>query len=283
MNIINKKILFTGSNGFIGKQIIPLLEESGWEVIKPSSREVRLDIASHVDPLFDGQTYHAIIHAAIKGGRREIEEGHDVFYNNMQVFENIFKHIDKCNKFINLDSGASYGRPAPVEYPLPEHFGKIIPVDSYGFSKYCIAKRVLQHPRTINLRIFGCFGPHEESTRFFNTNINNYINKKPIEIIKNRKMDFIYATDLYKIISYFLNHDGEDGCRDVNCVYDKKYYLNEIADMINNIDTHKVSINKKGSYNEFSYCGGANNLPIQYEGIEKGIKDCYEYFCKRNI
>lgn len=279
----NNKILFTGANGFIGKQIVPLLENEGWEVVKPSSKEIRLDIASEVDSLFDGQTYHSIIHGAIRGGRRDVEDGPKVFYTNMQIFENIFKHISKSNLFINLDSGASYGRPSPVEEPSPKNFGDMIPVDPYGFSKYCIAKRVLQHPCAINLRIFGCFGQYEESTRFFNTNINNYINKKPIEIIKDRKIDFIYANDLYKIISYFLDRVEEFDYRDINCVYDKKYYLSEIADMINNIDDHKVPINTKGSYNEFSYCGAANNLQIQYDGIEKGIKDCYEYFCQRDL
>lgn len=282
-SMIKNKILFTGANGFIGKQIIPLLEAEGWEVVKPSSKEVRLDVQSEVDSLFEGQTYHAIIHGAIKGGRRDVEDGPEVFYTNMQIFENIFKHISKSNIFINLDSGASYGRPAPVEEPSPKHFGQIIPVDLYGFSKYCIAKRVLQHPYAINLRIFGCFGPHEESTRFFSTNINNYINKKPIKITKDRKIDFIYANDLYKIISHFLNLVEEFDYRDINCVYDKKYYLSEIADMINNVSDHKVDIIKKGNYNEFSYCGTSNNLSVEYEGLEKGIKDCYEYFCQRNI
>lgn len=273
------KILFTGGNGFIGRQIIPLLEDEGWEIVRPRSHQVRLEVTSEVDSLFNGQKYYAIIHGAIVGGRRDIDDGPSVFYTNMNMFENIFRHIDDTDLFINLDSGASYGRPAPVEYPSPLHFGQIIPVDNYGFSKYCIAKRVLDHPKGINLRIFGCFGQKEESTRFFHTNIMNYINNRNIEIFKDRKMDFIYANDLYKIISYFLSMRQSSLNRDINCVYEKKYYLSEIAEMINNLDDYKVKIIKQGNYNEHPYCGAPNDIAcITYDGLEKGIRDCYDYY-----
>lgn len=273
------KILFTGGNGFIGRQIIPLLEKEGWEVVRPRSHQVRLEITSEVDSLFKGEKYYAIIHGAIIGGRREVEDGPSVFYKNMSMFENIFRHVDKTELFINLDSGASYGRPSPVEQPSPKDLGVVVPSDNYGFSKYCIAKRVLNHPKGINLRIFGCFGPYEESDRFFYTNINNYMNKKNIEIFKDRKMDFIYANDLYKIISYFLSIGKKSFVNDVNCVYKEKYYLSEMASMINNLSDHKVEIIKKGSYEEHPYCGYPNSIEcIDYDGLEKGIRDCYDYY-----
>ena len=276
------KILFTGGNGFIGRQIVPFLIEDGWEVIRPRSTQVRLEVLDEVETLFNnGQHYDAIIHGAIVGGRRDIDDDAKVFYTNMSMFETLFRHIDQTDMFINFDSGASYGRPALVEYPGPENFGQVIPKDYYGMSKYCIAKRVLDNPKSINLRIFGCFGQHEESTRFFSTNIKNYINKEDIVITKNRKIDFIYSDDLYKIIKYYL--DGNDGPKDINCVYPEKYNLNDIAKIINNLDKHSVSIKKEGQYNEFSYCGKSNSLPIKYDGLKKGIKDVYEYFCQRNI
>jgi GDP-L-fucose synthase len=273
------KILFTGGNGFIGRQIIPLLEKEGWEIIRPRSYQVRLEDPGEVDSLFLDERYYAIIHGAIIGGRRGIEDGPNVFYKNMSMFENIFRHVEKTELFINLDSGASYGRPAPVEQPSPHHFGLVIPRDNYGFSKYCIAKRVLNHPKGINLRVFGCFGSYEEPSRFFNTNINNYINKKNIEIFKDRKMDFIYVNDLYKIVSYFLSIGKNSLVRDVNCVYNEKYYLSEIAEMINNLSDYNVEINRHGNYEEYPYCGYPNNIDcIKYDGLEKGIRDCYDYY-----
>ena len=91
-------------------------------------------------------------------------------------------------------------------------------------------------------------------------------------------MDFIYANDLYKIVQYYL--DNHDAPRDVNCVYKNKVFLSDIADMINNLSDHRVEITKEGQWPEFSYCGAPNNLPIQYDGLEKGIRDCYESYLR---
>lgn len=272
----SNKILFTGGNGFIGKHIIPLLERDGWQVISPRSHQVRLEIAEEVDLLFEGQYFNAIIHSAIVGGRRDVHDSPDVFLTNMSMFENLFKHIDKTNLFINFDSGASLGRPSISEDPDGTDLGKIIPKDFYGFSKYCIANSVLNNVKGLNLRIFGCFGKYESEDRFFAKNIKNYINKKNIVILKDRKMDFIYINDLYMILKKCL--DGEIKQKDINCVYVEKYYLSELAEMINTLNTYKVNIEKQNPHKEFSYCGSAPKLNIEFEGIKKGISDCYEYY-----
>ena len=285
----NKKILFTGGNGFIGRQIIPLIEGAGYDVIRPRSSQVRLEVDEEVATLFsDGQHYDAIIHAAIVGGRRDVDDDWGVMHTNLNMFETLYKYIDNTDMFINLDSGASYGRPAPVPEPSPEDFGKVIPGDPYGFSKYIIAKRVLADPKGVNLRIFGCFGEHEESTRFFSTNINRYIDHQPIQLVKDRKMDFIYADDLYKIIKYYLDATDYPShvcfTRDVNCVYDRKYMLSDIAEMINCLSSYKVDIQSEGQYPVFPYAGKANKLPIMYDGLANGIRKVYEkYLRQRNV
>ena len=144
----SKKILFTGGNGFIGRQIIPLIEGAGYDVVRPRSTQVRLEVDEEVATLFsDGQHYDAIIHGAIVGGRRDVDDDWGVMHTNLNMFETLYKYIDHTDMFINLDSGASYGRPAPVPEPSPQDFGQVIPGDPYGFSKYIIAKRVLADPK----------------------------------------------------------------------------------------------------------------------------------------
>ena len=65
------KILFTGGNGFLGRQLIPLLEEDVWDIVRPRSSKVRLEVDTEVDTLFENDVfYDAIINAALVGGRR---------------------------------------------------------------------------------------------------------------------------------------------------------------------------------------------------------------------
>ena len=269
------RILFTGGGGFVGSQLVPLLERHGWDVIKPRSSQVRLDDEKEVDTLFEEENYHAIIHAAIVGGRRGREDTEKVFMTNMRMFENIFRYVEKCGVFINLDSGASLGRPALSEEPNSWDLGKIIPADPYGFSKYCIAQRVLSHGNGRNLRIWGCFGPDETQSRFFSNNIKNYIQKKDMVINKDRKMDFIYSEDLYQIINYYLTSGNHINIKDFNCVYYEKYYLSEIAKMINSLDDYKVNINIEGSSPDYSYCGAPYSIGLKYLGLKHGIKECW--------
>ena len=241
---------------------------------KTSSSKVRLEVDTEVDTLFENDVfYDAIINAALVGGRRDADDSRDIFYRNMMMFETLFRYVDRCGCFINFDSGASLGRPAISERPQPSDLGKIVPGDPYGFSKYCIAQRVVNHPRGRNLRVWGCFGEHEEPSRFFANNVKNYINKEPITLIKDRYMDFIYAADLYKIVSYFLNMKERTHVKDVNCVYEVKYRLAEIAELINNLDDYKVEVTTEGQYPEHSYCGAPNDLGLDYIGLEQGIRE----------
>ena len=178
---------------------------------------------------------------------------------NMQIFENLFRHINKIGVFINFDSGIS----------------NIDPEDPYGFSKYCIAQRVLSHYKGVNLKAWGCFGPYEDEERFFHTNITNYLRGRDIVIHQDKQMDFIYADDLYKILCSYLQDVNIVHPKELECVYEKKYYLSEIAEMINNLNDYKVNIVKLDQELDLSYVGTYNYPSINHKGLEHGIKQCW--------
>lgn len=274
------KILITGGTGFMGRQLTPLLKEDGHEVTSLGSLDLNLTITEDVNKFFSANAFDVIIHAAVVGGRIHIDDNSKVCYTNLLMFENVYRHIDKVKMFINIDSGASFGRPSIFRYPKESDFGSVIPEDYYGFSKYCMARTVLDHPKGINLRVFGCFGSNEKSDRFFIKNIKNYMNGNPIEIYKDRKMDYIYIKDFYSILKTYLNGDGK--YKDLNCVYDKKYSLSQFANIINNLSSKRVEIKFDGQYEMYSYTGCGDllkKLNIKMIGIEEGIKECYESIC----
>jgi hypothetical protein len=60
--------------------------------------------------------------------------------------------------------------------------------------------------------------------------------------------------------------------------YVKKYKLSDIANIINQLSTHKVNINIENKLFGLSYTGNGmqlNSLGLNLKDIEFGIKECY--------
>lgn len=272
---LTKKIFFTGGNSNVGKGVIPLLERDGYKVVAPSSKELNLIDNRSVREYFDknGFEYDAIVHAAVLGGRRFKKDDLLIYFDNMRMFENIFSYSYKVDRFIHFNSGASlYG-------------SGLIPNDPYGFSKYCMARSTYDNVGGINLNIFASFGPDDNDQRFLTTAIQNYIKKEPIVIFQDKLFDFFYVKDLYKILKYSLDsshyHIGIMP-KDLDCVYDRKYYLSDIAEMINGLGDYKVPIIIQNEEVGKPYCGSFG-IDLNYIGLEGGLIDLYESLRKRNI
>ena len=79
--------------------------------------------------------------------------------------------------------------------------------------------------------------------------------------------------DLISLVNYYATNENPP--KKTNCSYEEKYTLKNIANMINNLDDHKVpieTINKKEL--EF-YCGEATEIPVKLIGLQKGIEEVY--------
>ena len=263
------KIFFTGGGGFVGREIIPLLKKNGHKVIAPRSRELNLLDSDAVNDFVKGQEFDAIIHSAIYGGRRCKKDDLDDYYNNIRMFENVFRYVKDVDRFINFDSGASLFDSGDI------------PLDPYGFSKYCAARSVTNVENGINLKLFGCFGIREDDHRFITTAIKNYINKEPITIFQDKLMDFMYVKDFYKILKYSLEcgpHLIQARPDMIHCTYDRKFYLSDIAEMINDLDRYDVPIIIESKEKGMPYCG-KYSIDLDYIGLDRGIREIYESLC----
>lgn len=268
-----KKIFFTGGNSNVGKGVIPLLKKDGFEVTALPSKELNLFDNESVKKYFDknGFEYDVVVHAAVIGGRRFSKKDDPfIYFANMKMFENIFSYSNKVDKFIHFNSGASLYKSG------------FIPNDPYGFSKYCMARTVDEYIGGVNLNIFAAFGSEDNDQRFLTTAIESYIKKEPIIIFEDKMFDFFYVKDLYKILKYSLESTIESNRKNIDCVYDRKYYLSDIAEIINGLDSYKVPVitNKKEKGN--SYCGNFT-IDLNYVGLKQGIKDLYDYIHRRNF
>jgi nucleoside-diphosphate-sugar epimerase len=254
------RILITGSNGYIANGIINALKENH-SVICLSRSEANLTSLFEVNDFFDKYGFFdVVIHTAITGGRRTKPEDGDTIDQNIKMYYNLLENSNSFSRFISFGSGAEL-----LALNTP-----------YGISKRLIADSMKYKDKFTNIRIFGCFDHNEADNRFIKGNILRYINKEPIQIYENKLMDFFFMEDLVSIVKYCLAQENPP--KEVNCSYKEKYSLYQIAEIINCLGNHNVSISSNNSSGK-DYIGEFN-LPIPYLGLEKGIHSVYNKLSK---
>ena len=250
------KILITGGNGYIARSIANNLWDT-YHIIAPGREELDLLNSESVDAFFEGKHFDVVIHTATLGGSRLKEEDETVSFYNLIMFYNLIRKKGQFDKLISFGSGAEFNK----DY------------SPYGFSKKIINKLIHKHSNFYNLRIYAVFDEKEKDTRFIKSNIQRYINKEPMVIHQNKLMDFIYMKDLVSIIEFYILN--KDLPTEIDCIYDQTQSLEAIANQINQLSDYTVPINVETKGLGRSYIGEYSVLPLEYKGLEQGIKNVY--------
>ena len=267
------KILITGANGFIAKNLIGGLKDH--EVIGIARQHLDLNNRIEVDRFFKYNSFDIVIHCAISGGKRQIVDGPEVLWENLSMFYNLLNNKSKFKKLINFASGAELDRSQQINLIYPDFKDKY-PLDYYGMSKNIISRLVDSEKNMHNIRIFNVFGDNEDDHRMIKSSIKKYISKKDIVIHQDKLMDFFYIEDLISLINYYI--DNNSFPKDINAVYKTKYHLSDIAEIINNLSDYKVDIKIEQPGFSNSYVGKGmitEILPIKFKGLENSIKEVY--------
>lgn len=249
------KILITGGGGYIAKSLYNSLKNK-YNITCITRQDFDLANFSETLKYFSNKCFDIVIHCAVSGGSRLKQETWKDMDNNIKMYYNLLSCKDKFTKLIHFGSGAETNAP---ESP-------------YGLSKRVIANSILEQENFYNIKIFAVFDENELDTRFIKGNIKRYINKEPIIIHQDKWMDFFYIKDLISLVDYYINNDNMP--KQIDCSYTGLYKLSEIANMVNELDEHKVDINIENKGMAFSYYGIANVL-IDFIGLEQGIKEVY--------
>jgi GDP-L-fucose synthase len=250
-----KKILITGSNGYIAKSLYNAFKDK-YDVTCITRQDFDLTNLSETLKYFSGKYFDIVIHCAVSGGSRLRLDSWNDMDNNLKMYYNLLSCKDKFTKLIHFGSGAETNSP---ESP-------------YGLSKRVIANSILEQKDFYNIKIFAVFDENELDTRFIKGNIKRYINKEPIVIHQDKWMDFFYIKDLISLVNYYITNN--DLPKQIDCSYPGLYKLSEIANMINKLDEYEVDIKIEKEGIDLPYYGMANVL-LGFIGLEQGIKEVY--------
>lgn len=256
-------ILITGGNGYIATSLYNALNEH--HIITSITRQT-FDLTDPVSTKqwFWSRYFDVVIHTAITGGSRLHTDTADELDKNLRMYYNLLDNRDHFARFISIGSGAEL-----YQQNLP-----------YGLSKHVIRQSMLEKTNFYNLRVFAVFDENELPTRFIKANIIRYIDHQPIVIFNDKRMDFFYMKDFIKLVTHYIN--DTDLPKEYDCTYPQSYFLSEIAEIINSLDTHRSEIVLSSVDKLPDYVGTYTNLGIQFDGLFNGIQSVYETLsCKK--
>lgn len=265
------KILITGGNGFIAKEIYKYLQ-GNYEIHCLSKEQLNLlDKESIYRRTID--FYDVVINTAVVGGWNEDEDNERVFYQNILMMENLLSSLKDNQILINFSSG--------VEFQNKD--------TAYSLSKKISTRLVNSRKNSYNLRLYGCFSSDESKNRF----IKKCFSSNKIIIGDDIEFDFFYGEDVARVCKFLIDGGLGDDIRsnlnskikDIDCVYDKKYKLSDVAEIIKTNYKPELEVTILNSFGRKSYIGNSrqlHNMEIFFKdkliGLENGLKEYYEKY-----
>lgn len=278
------KILLTGGNGFIGKNIKESYLAQKYIITAPSSLELNCYDDKSVAEFFKKQSFDVIIHAAAKAGHRNALDTSNLCLTNSRMIFNLLKYQNSWGKLLNMGSGAIYDM-QHYQPKMPEsYFGTHIPKDEHGYNKYILGKLLPSLHHVYDLRIFGIFGKYEDYTiRFISNAICKSIFDLPITLRQNRKFDYLYIVNFISILEYFIDYNPIE--KSFNITPNNAIELLEIAQLVKKISGKEIAIEieKNGLGLEYS---GDNSLlkahieHLKFIPIEQSVEELYCWYSK---
>ncbi|MBT4958427.1 MAG: NAD-dependent epimerase/dehydratase family protein [Flavobacteriaceae bacterium] len=267
------KILITGSNGFLGRNISSELKKKH-EVYQPSSAKLDFTNSNIVDNYFKDNFFDLVIHCAIIGGRRLVSDSPETTYKNLKMFFNIMRNKDSFSNLINFSSGAEFDRHTIIDDKSNNLFDSF-PLDYYGMSKNIISRIIKNYPY-FNLRLYGVFGSNEDDDRFIKMCINKCKSSQKLVINNDKFFDFFYVNDLIEILKQIISGKLKLNNHSLDLVYHDKLKLSQIASFVNELSGNRSELLIEG-YSSNSYTGTYNSKldNLNLTGLKEGIKEVF--------
>ncbi len=202
-----KKILVTGSTGFIGRNILPVLRENKeHQFYTPSREELNLKDEAEVRAYLEKERFDAVIHLANPNPvKNKLDQQETMFEDSLRIFLNFYHHADLYGKMIYIGSGAEFDKSKDISMVKEEDCFRSIPKDSYGLAKVLFNRLAESSRNVYNFRIFGCYGPGDHESKFITHCIRSVLLGIPVTIRKDCEFDYLHVYDLARYLDWGID------------------------------------------------------------------------------
>ena len=266
---MKKKILITGSTGFVGSNIVKLLIKKNvyiYDILRNKNKKnkkiIKLKNNKNYFPIFYRKFNE--LEKKLKKIKIDIVINCATYYTNKNDIKNIEKLIQaniifcsiileilktKIKKFINFGSMMEYS-----------HGNDFSPKNFYAISKYSFQKieefYKKNNPKIkfYDLKLYETYGDNDKREKIIPTIIKKHSQNKSINIVsKNLAMNFVHIESLMLAIKMIIQNKIQEG---EYCVKNKRFIkIKKIIDSLNKklkkkIKTKYLSSRKFSNYNK---------------------------------
>lgn len=280
-----KRILITGSTGFIGRHLAEYIKKYGstkYLLDTPTHEELDLVEKEKVRRWLQKRNVDCVIHCACPNNVRNSIDNYEMLDMSLRMFDTLAEVSDVYEKMIYFGSGAEYNRHYGKHLVLEDDLGTCLPLDAYGFAKYIEAKLANKYQNIYELCLFGVYGKYEEwQRRFISSNIVRLLKGLPMTMSQNAMFDYMYVDDLCRIVEWFIEHEPKH--HRYNVCTSQPVALLDLAYMINEVSglNRELQIAHSGWQTEYS--GNNERLlneigEFQFTDKKKSIKEMWDYY-----
>lgn len=306
-----QKILITGSNGMVGKNIVEFKKSENYILLTPSSEELNLLDRSSVDKYINNHNPDIIIHCAgIVGGiQANMANPVKFLVQNTQMGLNILMsaYENGIKKFINMSSSCMYPRDA--RNPLGEELilkGELEPTnEGYAIAKVASTRlceyinkenESYQYKTIIPCNLYGKYDKFDPKHSHMLPAVIKKIheakitNQNTLDIWGDgeARREFMYAEDLADF-TYYAIENFEDMPQNINVGLGHDYTINEYYKAISNVIgfegkfVHDLS-KPVGMKQKLIDDSKLQEFGWKYKtSLEDGIKKTYNYYLNEVI
>jgi len=289
-----KKILVSGSEGFIGRALIDSLEKHKQYYVgvsrKKSSKQILKNDIRKIRTIPKGIS--CIVHLAAMTDVKKCQENSKICMDiNINGTRNMLELARKTDsKFIFSSTSHVYGKPSKL--PITED-QVVHPTSFYALSKACAELLCETYSRAygldiVILRNFSTYGPNNPSYSVTHTVIKQILEGKNIQIGNlHPKRDFIYISDVISAFQTAIKKDLK-GFSIFNVGTGKSISIDNVCKKLITISGKKIKIKEKknSTINEVQNIY-ADNYKLKKLGwkptvnLDSGLKKTYNWFEKQ--